>query len=246
MEKKRLRRWLTIGLPAVVALIVIVGFASAAITGSPAAGKQLGAAKCTVPGGVVTDKFTAPDKAAKAQYTLNVSWVATNDEDTGLFGYWALDSYTTHVYVWLATAGVYSGDYYYVQTFNGVFETPQGALSPEGGYLENQTQVGTLVGGIEGLISGGTFSPGANPLTGSLGSMNYTGTTSDLLLQAYGNGQVGDGNEYNWYQAYFGSTGTLTEPEWGFDYTVNAEFSYGTTSHQWCNFAQEDVGDVVG
>ncbi|MGC2288519.1 MAG: hypothetical protein WA688_01500 [Thermoplasmata archaeon] len=233
-------------LPAVVALIAIVGFAAGALTASPTPGKQLGVAKCTVTGNVVTDKFTAPEKAAKANLVLDISWVATNDEDSGIFGYWALDYYTTDVYVWYATAGVYAGDYYWVQTFSGMFESPQGALSPAHGYLENETQVGTLTGGLEGLISGGTFSPGANPVSGSLGELNYSGTTADLLLGTYGSGQVGDANEYNWYAAYFGSSGTLTEPEWGFVYNANLAFSYGNTAPEWCNFASGNAGDILG
>ena len=114
------------GVAAVVAILVLSVFVLAA----PAPGSTLLTAKCTV-GPTMSDVFTAPAASENPKLVLHVSWTALNDEDSGIYAYWALDSYKVNLYVWELRAGPLAGAYEYIQLFAGVFESPQGAGSPQ-------------------------------------------------------------------------------------------------------------------
>ena len=276
-EKKRSRGvgqrhpWLvggTIAAAAVVSVFVLSGFA-AALSAQPAG------ATFTDPNYICnTDTSLSLAVAGPAgnlgpHLVLHVTWKVVNDEDSGFAGYWAMDSYTSTVWVWhlghpLTVSGV-TYDYYWVHTYSGMFQVPQGALSPgETGTTPNAVMqaspaYGAMVGGDWGyLVSTETFTPGSQPVTGSLGTMNYGGTTADLLLGTYGAGQVGATTPYSWYAAYFapadpsytnliyGDSGNA----WGFVYTLNHVFyptphTAVTSTEQWCNFGVGAHGDIV-
>lgn len=172
-----------------------------------------------------------------------------DDEDTGLSGYWAMDTYNTAVSAWEYS----NGSYFVIQTFSGSFEVPQGALSPQNGVLEPASGYGSLVGVIFGWItSAEVFHKGTNVAKGNLGDLNYGGTTQDLLNQTYGN-QVGDSSAYNWYTTYFAPADpydSYFSYAWGFTYTLNSLFTTNThgsstSTGTWCNWGSADVGDIV-
>jgi len=267
----RRRAWLvggTVAAAAVVGVFVLSGLAAA--LSAPQAG-----AAFTDPNYICTmDTSLSLAVAAPAgnlgpHLVLHVSWQVVNDEDSGFAGYWAMDSYTSTVWVWQlshpVTVSSVTYNYYWAHTYSGLFQVPQGALSPgETGSTPNAvTQptpaYGTMLGGDWGYIaSAETFTPGAHATHGSLGLMNYGGTTADLLLGTYGNGQVGASTPYSWYTTYFapadpsyanfiyGDGGNA----WGFVYTLNHAFyanPHGplTATDQWCNFGTGAWGDIV-
>ena len=195
---------------------------------------------------------TSPAKDTKPAKILSITWTAVDDEDSGFAGYWAMDTYTSSVTVWLIKTGPQAGSYFAVQTFSGSFQVPQGAMSPENAVSELAPGYGTLSGLIFGYISSSeSFHPGSNPVSGNLGDINYGGTTSDILLGTYGNGQTGDASEYNWYTTYFSpASGTDFPYSWGFTYNLNSAFQTnqngGSTSvNQWCDFDGGSYGDIV-
>lgn len=252
--KRRARLWAIGGV-----VLAIVGMFAA--TGALSALSFPGHA-AAVPG---DPTFTCPSDTAltvslvnpPASYgphsVLSLSWKVVNDEDSGFAGYWALDSYTVVLHVWLLKAGPYAGQYYFWKTYRGLFQTPQGALSPgETGTTPNAipepaSGFGTMVGGYFGFLAGGTFYPAAGPTSGNLGTINLQGTTADLLLD--GIGQVGDLASFDWYAVYFHSSGTFSYGDsgngWGWVYTLNNYFRSTTSSNQWCNFGTGSSGDIV-
>lgn len=208
----------------------------------------------------LTLAVSGPPGSDHAKKVLTISWLVVNDEDSGFAGYWALDTYTVSLGVWSVGAGTYKGGYYFEVNYKGIFQVPQGAKSPgETGTTPNAVTelaagYGTLAGGEWGYItSAETFEP-STPLAGSLGTYNYGGTTSDLLLGTYGNGQVGDASEFNWYTAEFSPADPSNANfafgdggnAWGFVYTLNPLFTAPSGSiNEWCNFGAGDAGDIV-
>jgi len=216
--------------------------------------------RCIADGALVVH-IGGPPSGSRAASVLSLTWKAVNDEDSGFAGYWALDTYTTTLNVWHLNKGVYKGDYYWEQTFSGVFQVPQGANSPgETGVTPNNVSepasgYGTFLGGEEGFITPSeTFTAGSHPVHGNLGTINYNGTVADLLKGYYANGQTGDVNPYNWYTTYFlpkdSGNANLNTTAWGFVYTLNTffqtnPFGGSDSSNLWCNFGAGDFGDIV-
>jgi hypothetical protein len=179
---------------------------------------------------------------------LDVVYTVANDEDSGLQGYWALDEYTSYIHLYQITKGKDAGTYFGTQTFLGSFYTVQGAVSP--GSLpsplttEQTPGFGSFQGGIVFYING-TFTPGANPVTGSLGLKNFGGTTADLLKQTYGAGQTGPTSAFDWTTTYFAASPVVSEPTWGFYYVLDKPLQGSGTTNDWCNFAAGNTGDIV-
>jgi hypothetical protein len=174
---------------------------------------------------------------------LNVNWKVKNDEDSGLSGYWALDYYVTNLKVWRLT----NGNFYVLKTYKGVFETPQGAVSPGNDAVAQNTSVyGTIVGGYNGTFSA-TFSPGVHPTSGYIGIKDYGGTLSDVLKGTYGNGQTGDSHVFDWETVYFtGFTAINFQAQWGWKYVLNSQFNVnGETDNTWCNYFSGTTGDIT-
>ncbi|GEM_PF-1944976 len=175
---------------------------------------------------------------------LNVSWIGKNDEDSGLYGYWALDHFTENLKVW----SLPNGTYYAEKAYDGVFITPQGAVSPGStsgpptGLVENVTSYGKISGGYVGTFSG-TFEPGTQRTYGFIGTFDYGGTLHDVLLQSYGNGQVGDRHAYDWESAYFTGGSQLNEGHWGWSYELDPIFQGSSSVNQWCNYNTADGGN---
>lgn len=193
----------------------------------------------------MTISYSNPAKADKAAKIISVSWKVVNDEDSGYYGYWAMDTYKDTLTVWFLKAGPEAGQYFYTDVSSGNFQTPQGALSPENGVTEPAPGFGTLSGAVYGYISSSeAFSPDGHATTGSLGTMNYGGSTADIL----GNN---DGSQtmtyYWWVSAYFtpGSESDLTGGSFGFVYNLNGAFHGSGSSNQWCDFGGGSYGDIV-
>lgn len=213
----------------------------------------------------LTVKVAGPPAAYKPTLVMSVSWSVVNDEDSGFAGYWAMDGYTSHVWVWSLKAGPAGQAYYWMHTYTGTFQVPQGAVSPgETGATPNAVTepapgYGSFNGGDWGFISANeTFTPGALPVSGNIGVKDYGGTTADLLKGTYGNGQTGPTTPYSWYAAYFAPSDPgssqlsygLSGNAWGFDYQLYKGFFTnphgGSASvNEWCNFGAGAYGDIV-
>jgi hypothetical protein len=231
------------GIISVVLVLFLLGMLpSVAGFSSNAASRNVGpnTAVGTCPSQTFLSKSNVPPHSVKL---LTISWVAKNDEDSGLDGYWALDHYTSTLNVWYTAS---TNTYYGIQTFSGVFEAPQGAVSPGSstnpGNLQSESVFGTLTGGIV-LVFNGSFNGGPQ---GNLGTKNYGGTISDILLGYYGNGQTGPTNSFNPISAYFsgGNTSNPGEPFWGFAYQLNPIFHESNSVNQWCNYYSGTTGDI--
>ncbi|MGB9003396.1 MAG: hypothetical protein WCC52_06300, partial [Nitrosotalea sp.] len=72
--------------------------------------------------------FLAPPDVKGAKTILDVTYLAQNDEDSGLGAYWALDRMHEHLTVWQLP----NGTFYAVKQYDGIFITPQGATDPAG------------------------------------------------------------------------------------------------------------------
>src|SRR5512146_1277210 len=72
---------------------------------------------------------------AGSRLVLNVTYRATNDEDSGNVGYWALADYNKQLQVWQAPDKI---TYYVVGRYTGTWRTFAGALSPGFGTAQSQ------------------------------------------------------------------------------------------------------------
>lgn len=161
---------------------------------------------------------------------LDIIYKVTNDEDTGLKGYWALLDYNKHIQAWEAPDNAI----YFVVSYLGNWETFDGALSPQNGEPENNGS-GTFKGGYTGTCMG-TFTPGDNKTNGNIGSFDYGGTQADVEKGTYGNGQGGDTDAYNYIADYFTNC-TFTYLNWG--------WTYDYKNQTWNNFQSGNSGDIV-
>ncbi len=203
---------------------------------------------CQGNAGVSPLVMSGPPRGSQPLKVLTLTWKAVGDEDSGAVGYWAMDSYLNVLTVWQLRAGTYAGQFYFTHGYGGVFQVPQGALSPNVGTVEPAAGYGTMSGGSVGFLSGVTFTPGANLVMGNLGTFNYGGTTSDILKGSYGNGQTGSTTPYSWVSTYF--TGTPSETyNWGWSYQLNKYFwTSGTqtsSGNEWCDWYTGLSGDIL-
>jgi hypothetical protein len=216
--------------------------------------------KFTCPGDkILTVSLTNPPTSYHATIAMSLTWKVVNDEDRGFAGYWAMDTNVSLLHVWFLKAGPFAGLYYALETYKGNFQVPQGALSPgvtgttPNAIPEPAPGYGTLVGGWAGFVNpdGGTFNAAGLQTFGNLGTMNYGGTTSDLLLTT---GQTGDATPFDWVTAYFGASASSYFGDsgyaWGWVYTLNSLFQTNpagstTSVNQWCIFGTGNYGDIV-
>jgi hypothetical protein len=192
--------------------------------------------------------LNGPDKKSSTKI-LDISYTAKNDEDSGIVGYWGLDHFNEHLKVWQLT----DGSFYALKTYNGLFVTPQGALSPQAGITQVESGFGNIVGGYTATFTG-TFTPGTNPTSGNIGTFNYAGTTADVLKGTYGVGQTGATNAYDYTTSYFTNSASspgvdnFAQPHWGWQYKLDDSLRSATSSNVWCNYNAADggnSGDIV-
>lgn len=168
---------------------------------------------------------------------LDISYIVQNDEDSGIGSYWALDHLNEHLKVWKLA----DGSFYAIKKFDGIFATPQGALDPgTGTHTQNESSFGDITGGYVAILNG-TFTPGIHPTSGNIGTFNYGGTTSAILLGA--SNDQGPPTPYDWTTAYFSTQSGFTETHWGWTYTLDPEFQSSTSVNQWCNYNAADGGN---
>jgi hypothetical protein len=167
---------------------------------------------------------------------VNVTMNVKNDEDTGLFGYWALDNYTKHVTVWQTDANTYTANV----TYLGTWHTFKGALSPANGLVEPDNGVGTIQGSYNAIITASSFNTMANAI-GNLGTFDFGGTTSDIPLGTYSN-QAGNTNPFDWVPYYFPEYTNFVQPAWSWTYTNS---TYHSGGNQWINSNAGNSGDII-
>lgn len=197
----------------VVGLFVVAGAASAL---ESASGHLAGDPKVVCPGSspLLSLSVRGPASSMKPKLVLSVTWKVVNDEDGGAVGYWALDSYTIQIELWLLQVGPYASDYYWTQTESGIFQTLQGAHSPNNSAIEPTPGYGSLSMGAWGFVNNTSvekFTPGSLATHGYLGVMDYGGSTNSTVAGTYS--VTGDTNMWFWYTAYFA-------PAYETDYTV--------------------------
>jgi hypothetical protein len=163
---------------------------------------------------------------------LNITFKVTNDEDSGLSGYWALSDYNRHVQVFQAP----DGTFYVVARYEGKWQTFAGAISPGVGAVQTKDASGTFEGGYVATFTG-TFSAGDNKTKGNIGTVDYGGTKADVLLGTYGNGQTGVTPPFSYLDTYFPGYTNFTYINWG--------WTYHYKSQTWNNFDYGTTGDIV-
>lgn len=178
---------------------------------------------------VVASSFGMSSHPKGSTLVMNIVYTVIDDEDSGFSGYWAMDNYTKHVKVWLEP----NGTYYATAQYEGQWTTYTGALSPENGAPEILAS-GTFHGGYSMYITG-TLSTGLK-MFGYIGSYNFSGTRSDIILGTYGAGQTGDATPYNWLSAYFEPGFSYSMPSWGWTYIYE--------SQTWINSISGSSGDI--
>jgi hypothetical protein len=173
--------------------------------------------------------------ATKGAKVLDVSALVTNDEDSGIVGYWALDSYCKTVQVWQDPN--VPTNFYAIVTYNGAWQTFKGALSPQAGVLETKNAAGCMQGGYFASFT-------ANSVTskfGYAGTFNNGGTKADILLGKYGAGQTGGSPTFDWTSKYFTGFANFNYINWGWTYS----YGCGKQSQTWVNSASGNTGDIV-
>lgn len=174
---------------------------------------------------------------------INVKWTVTNDEDSGLAGYWALDHYTRSLTIYVMPNGTYAA----FSNYDGAFVTPQGAVSPgspSGGPYTTETEsgFGRMAGCKFATFSASSMNSGTQ-LQGNLGVKNYGGTTADVLLGRYGNGQTGGTTTFDYTAYYFTGLSNYAEPIWGFTYKLSNLFN-SAPAKVWINAYTGNSGDI--
>lgn len=204
------------------------GGATAALATPPSAPPAAG--RCP---GLVGQNDAQPPAGSKL--IINAVMKVTNDEDSGFVGYWALDAYNKHIRVWQTP----SGYYYAVATYDGQWQTFSEALSPGNGVTEPSNGSGPMIGGYVLTFDGTLLNPPSVPTHGNIGTYDFGGTKSDVLLGKYANGQVGDSSPTDWVNLYFSGVSNENEPVWGWQYR------YPTQT--WCNTSvlPKGSGDIV-
>jgi hypothetical protein len=166
---------------------------------------------------------------------MNVTYSVTNDEDSGDFGYWALDNFNKQLQVW---QGPDKTSYYVVARYTGSFTTFAGALSPGAGAPVSKDATGQFEGGYVATFTfTGAFNPGGFKTNGNIGTYDFGGTKADVLLQTYGNTQQGSPHTLDVLSLYFPGYASFNQTSWG--------WTYHYRSQSWNNFSTGNSGDIV-
>ncbi len=167
---------------------------------------------------------------------LNIVYTVTNDEDSGMLGYWALDNYNKRVQVWQDPTNPHL--FYVVARYTGNWNTFAGALSPETGATQSQDASGTFQGGYVGTFTAtGMVSSPAYHTFGNIGTFDFGGTKADVLLGTYGAGQTGPTAGFDWTSTYFAGVSGFTQSQWGWTYHYRGQ--------TWNNYYSGNTGDIV-
>ncbi|HEV2193772.1 MAG TPA: hypothetical protein VGR54_09165 [Nitrosopumilaceae archaeon] len=176
-----------------------------------------------------TDNQNTDSAPSGSVLVLNIKHHVTNDEDSGFYGYWALDNYEKHIKIWQTSLG----NFYVVTNYEGTWQTFAGALSPGAGVAESKDASGCFEGGYVATFSG-TFTPGDHSTHGDIGTFDYGGTKADILK---GSGQIGNPPHFSYLDTYFSSTSNFNYINWGWDYHFDSQL--------WHNFSTGSYGDII-
>ncbi len=166
-----------------------------------------------------------------SKLVVDVHYKVTNDEDSGLVGFWALDNYEKHIRIW---SDPRDGTYWAIATYDGTFTTFAGATSPQYGNQEPSDVTGRLVGGYI-LHFSGTINPKV-VTGGDLGSFDFGGTKADILLGSYAKQTGNSGTTFNVLSQYFSGEKDINF-YWGWAYTYKEQM--------WSNLVTGSNGDII-
>ena len=171
--------------------------------------------------------------AAPTGWTLvsDATYKVTNDEDSGVLGYWAIDNYNKHVQVYQNPSDATS--FYAIASYAGKWNTFAGALSPATGTSESMDATGTSQGGYEATFTAPSFTA----VSGNLGTYDFGGSKTDVLLGTYGAGQTGPTTPYSFFGQYFPGYSNFNYVNWG--------WTYHYRSQAWNNLMTGNSGDIV-
>jgi len=162
---------------------------------------------------------------------LGITFKVANDEDSGVFGYWALDTINRAVSVWQQP----DGSFFVIATYSGKFTTFAGAVSPNDlGMNERADASGTFQGGYVATFSSPVFSTAF----GSAGAFDFGGTQGDVLRGVYAN-QVGPTSAFSYLDTYFSgwNTNSFIESPWGWVYHYHGQ--------TWCDTSSGITGNIL-
>ena len=166
-----------------------------------------------------------------SKLVLNIVHKVINDEDSGIFGYWALDSYNRHIQVWQDPTD--ATKFYAVARYNGKWVTFAGASSPGAGAVQSKGALGAFHGGYLATFTATMASDPAYKQFGNIGTFDYRGTEaaviSGILSATFA--------PFSWLDTYFPGYTNFNEFAWGWTYQYR--------SQTWNNFATGNTGDIV-
>jgi len=206
---------------------------------------------------------------------ITVTMKVSNDEDSGINAYWALDNYQNEIIVWENT-GTSPATFCAYIDYVGTFRTFATAVSPQNGVTEPRDGIGDLNGGIVQTFtatpctswtatypatSGCYAPPPCSSATGCatsgfVGFFDFGGTKSDVLLNTYTT-QKGDPTFVDWVSFYFQgfpanqppyNTAGFQQPVWAFTYTLRTGFGAFTNAGYgdlWVDANGGNFGDIV-
>ena len=195
-----------------IAAVCVVLLAGTALAKPHLNGTQLNAAQCS-PG-------------PNSKLVLNIVFQVTNDADSGISGYWAMDSYTKHVQVWDQTGGTFCA----IVKYDGSFTSVAG-VSPASTNTIGAGVTGTMEGGYSMILSGATFSPGIKRTKGNIGTKDI-----GCSIDNYGNA-IGC-TYYSWIADYF--------PGASFAYSYSGWTYNAGDNGTWINASTGNSGDITG
>jgi hypothetical protein len=166
---------------------------------------------------------------AGAKLVVNVTCKVTNDEDSGMLGYWALANYNKHVQVWT----VRDGSFLAIVRYVGKWRTFAGALSPNAGTLQSTDGWGKFKGGYRATFTASDFTRAR----GNVGTYDFGGTREDILLGTYGAGQAGPTVSFDWLTRYFPASADFEYLNWG--------WTYRHQTQRWFNLSSGTSGDIL-
>lgn len=153
---------------------------------------------------------------------INVIMRVSNDDDSGLNGYWAEDNYQKHIQVWKVGATTFCAVVRYI----GSFSTYEG---PSPGNTD------TIAAGIKGTFQGGYS---AN-ITGSLDPSPLYKTRGNIGQFDFNCDGSGNCPDYvNWVDEYFNDGWGFTYQWWGYVY-------HGGKNGTWVNSSDGNEGDIT-
>lgn len=204
--------------------------------------------------------------ASSGNQVMNITEKVSNDADSGIADYWALDVYTRTIKVW----NIGPDEYCAIETYKtgvgqgfvavagqaspGAIFNPDGSFQT-GGYLTGD-EYGTISGSLQDVFTAqlDVSDPSIWPLNGKVNggtAMNY-GCTS-FVPGSYGNyGSVSCPTEpaqagpcgSTWMGNYFTNFASCTQPEWGFKY-VGKDSQDKSSTGVWIDSSAGISGDIL-